>query len=51
MKHIIQTLFKSAIKYIIPMPDWFIDMYAKTLSDDEIIMLKHMCYKVKENNK
>jgi hypothetical protein len=44
---IIQTLFKLAIKYIIPMPNWFIAMYAKTLSDDELIMLKHMCYKAK----
>lgn len=48
---IVQHLFKLAIKHIIPMPNWFISLYVKTLSDDEIVMLKHMCYKAKEDNK
>lgn len=49
MNTLIQILFKLAIKYIVPMPDWFIQIYLRTLSDEEIIALKLMCYKTRKN--
>lgn len=50
MNKLIQELFKLAIKHTITMPLWFIAMYLRTLSKDELMMIKHMCYKAKENN-
>lgn len=46
----IQNIFKLAIKHTIPMPLWFIDMYLRSLSNGELITIKNMCYKAKENN-
>lgn len=50
MNKLIQELFKLAIKYIIPIPNWFIAMYVRTLSDEEIIMFKYMCDRARKNN-
>lgn len=47
---LIQDLFKRAIKHKIPMPEWFVRMYIRTLSDDELMMFKFMCVRAKENN-
>lgn len=50
MNKLIQELFKLAIKYIIPMPTWFIQIYLRTLSNDELMMIKFMCDRAGENN-
>lgn len=45
MNKLIQTLFKLAIKHIIPMPDWFIAMYIRTLTEEQKNQLAMMCRK------
>jgi hypothetical protein len=47
---LIQELFKLAIEYTIPMPVWFIQMYLRTLSNDELMVIKFMCDRTRKNN-
>ena len=50
MNKLIQELFKLAREYTIPMPIWFIQIYLRTLSTDELMMIKFMCDRATENN-
>lgn len=50
MNKLIQELFKLAIEYTIPMPTWFIQIYLRTLSNDELMMIKFMCDRARKNN-
>jgi hypothetical protein len=50
MNKFIQDLFKLAIEYKIPMPVWFIQMYLRTLSNDELMVIKFMCDRARKDN-
>ena len=49
MNTLIQILFKLAIKHIVPIPNWFIAMYIRTLTEEQKNQLAMMCRKVTQD--